>query len=619
MSEPSRSAPGVSRPWTQFFRQPPSRLLRHRAAPLVVVLVALLPVFSDIQQLTRVQQVLIYAIVAFGLNIGLGYAGEFAVAQPVVLGVAAYAAAILNVRAGWHSLATLPCAVVVGVAVGFVLSAPGFRLRGWYLTITTFFAAVIFPDLIQLFRGTTGGSEGLAGMDPLPGLPLTLGSSPSQFEYVLGIVVVLWLAMYNVYRSSWGVVLRAVRDAPLAAESCGIAVWRVKAAVAVVSSVPVAIAGWMIAHINGVVGPNSFGLNLTIVIIAAVVLGGSGSVWGPVVGIVVVELVALWIGPFSSYNALLVGLAVLVVSALLPAGVIPALVTVARRRLGLGRGLALAGVDVSAALPVAAADEADATAVAAPREGRGAVALGEVVYQAAGVTKRFAGLTVLAGADLTVHAGEVVGLVGPNGSGKTTLLNVITGHVRADAGEAHLFSRSTLGSTPHLLGSRGVRRSFQVPQLIGELSVLDNVRLGLLSGRRQQVLGGILRGPGYRARTRRDTARIVAVCRTVGLDDALLRQRVDELPLGLRRVVEVARALVSGPALVCLDEPAAGLAGPELARLGEVIRLAARTGSGVLLIEHNLSFVREVCDVVVEIRDGRVVPGAATSPVGAAR
>ena len=598
-----------------------SRLLRHRAAPLVVALLALLPVFSDIQQLTRVQQVLIYAIVAFGLNIGLGYAGEFAVAQPVVLGVAAYAAAILNVETGWSPLATLPCAVVIGVAVGFVLSAPGFRLRGWYLTITTFFAAVIFPDLIQLFRGITGGSEGLAGMDPLPGLQLTLGSSPSQFEYVLGIVVVLWLAMYNIYRSSWGVVLRAVRDAPLAAESSGIAVWRVKAAVAVVSSVPVAIAGWMIAHINGVVGPNSFGLSLTIIIIAAVVLGGSGSVWGPVVGIVVVELVALWIGPFSSYNALLVGLAVLVVSALLPAGVIPALITVARWRLGLGRGLALAGVDVAAALPPPSpggsqADEAD---IGGPRDGREEVAAGDVVYQASGVTKRFAGLTVLAGADLTVRAGEVVGLVGPNGSGKTTLLNVITGHVRADAGEAHLFSRPTLGSTPHLLGSRGVRRSFQVPQLIGELSVLDNVRLGLLGGRRQQILVGILRGPRYRAATRRDTARIVAVCRTVGLDDTLLRQRVDELPLGLRRVVEVARALVSGPALVCLDEPAAGLAGPALARLGEVIRLAARTGSGVLLIEHNLSFVREVCDVVVEIRDGRVVPGAATDPVGAAR
>jgi branched-chain amino acid transport system permease protein len=527
------------------------------------------------------------------------------------MGVAAYAAAILNVERGWNSLATLPCAVVIGVAVGFALSAPGFRLRGWYLTITTFFAAVIFPDLIQLIGGITRGSDGLAGIGPLPGLPLTLGSSPSEFEYVLGIVTVLWLGMYNIYRSSWGVVLRGVRDAPLAVESCGISVRRVKAAVAVVSNVPVAIAGWLIAHISSVVGPDTFGLSLTIVIIAAVVLGGSGSVWGPVVGIVVVELVALWIGPFSSYNALLVGLAVLVVSALLPAGVVPALAVQARRWLGLGRGLAFAGVDIAAGQPPA---EALAPAPE-PEPSRDGETIGQPVYQASGVTKRFAGLTVLNGADLTVHAREVVGLVGPNGSGKTTLLNIITGHVKADAGEAALFERPVLGSSPHLLGSRGVRRSFQVPQLIGELSVLDNVRLGLLGGRRQQIIGGLLRGPSYRARTRRDTARVVAVCRTVGLDDSLLRQRVDELPLGLRRVVEVARAVVSGPVLVCLDEPAAGLAGPELARLGDVIRQVARSGSGVLLVEHNAAFVREVCDVMVEIRDGRVLPGPAPDPV----
>jgi branched-chain amino acid transport system permease protein len=596
-----------------MFKLSPVRLPRHRTAPLVILLVALLPLFADIQQLTRVQTVMIYAIVAFGLNIGLGYAGEFAVAQPVVLGVAAYAASILNVERHWSSLQTLPAAIVIGAAVGFILSAPGFRLRGWYLTITTFFAAVVFPDLIQFFRGITGGTEGLAGMDPLPGLQLTLGSSPEQFEYVLGIVVVLWLAMYNIYRSSWGVVLRGVRDAPRAAESCGIAVWRVKAAVAVVSSIPVAIAGWMVAHINGVVGPNSFNLNLTIVIIAAVVLGGSGGVWGPIVGIAVVEIVALWIGPFSSYNALLVGLAVLVVSVLLPAGVVPSLVTAARGRLGLVRGAALAGVDVNAGLPT----PSEPVAHAAPVAGRAAA--GEVVYQARAVTKRFAGLTVLDGADLTVHAGEVVGLVGPNGSGKTTLLNVITGHIKADQGEARLFHRDALGNSPHRLSNHGVRRSFQVPQLIGELSVIDNVRLGLLGGRTQQIVGALLRGPAYRTRTRRDTARVVATCRAVGLDDALLRQRVDELPLGLRRVVEVARAVVSGPALVCLDEPAAGLAGPELARLGDVIRRAAEDGSGVLLVEHNLSFVREVCDVVVQIRDGRVTPGPTQDPVGAQR
>lgn len=577
-----------------------SRLLRHRGAPLVIVLVALMPLFADVSQLARVQQVLIFAAVAFGLNVGLGYAGEFAVAQPVVLGVAAYTSAILNVVVGWSALVTLPCSVGAGVAVGFALSAPGFRLRGWYLTITTFFAAVVFPDVVQFFRNITNGSEGLAGISPLPGLPLTLGSSPEQFEYLLGIVVVLWLAMYNIYRSTWGVVLRAVRDAPLAAESCGVSVARVKASVAVVSSVPVAIAGWMFAHVSGVISPNSFGISLTIVIIAAVVLGGSGTVWGPVVGIVVVELVALWIGPFSSYNALLVGLAVLVVAATLPEGVIPGLSTLLRRKFGRGETAAKAGVDVyrplvEQDLPPLQADETR------PRST-------EVAYATAGVHKSFAGLRVLSDAGLSVRAGEVVGLVGPNGSGKTTLLNIITGHIKADDGSAELFGEDVMGRAPHSLSARGIRRSFQIPQLVGELSVIDNVRLGLLGGRSQQIMTGLFRLPRYRRRTAADTARVIAFCQTLGMDSTLLRSRVDGLPLGMRRVVEVARAIVSGPALVCLDEPAAGLAGQDLAALGEVIRTAARTGSGVLLVEHNLAFVREICDVVVEIEEGRIAP-----------
>lgn len=577
-----------------------SSVLRHRGAPLFVLLVALMPLFSDVSQLTRVQLVLIYAAVGFGLNIGLGYAGEFAVAQPVVLGVAAYTAAILNVTLGWSSLATLPCAVGAGVVVGFALSAPGFRLQGWYLAITTFFAAVVFPDVVQFFRGTTNGSEGLAGISPLPGLGLTLGSSPQQFEYVLGIVVLLWLAMYNIYRSTWGVVLRAVRDAPLAAESCGVSVVRVKAAVALVSSAPVAIAGWMFAHVSGVISPNSFGLNLTIVIIAAVILGGFGTVWGPVIGIVVVELVALWIGPFSSYNALLVGVTILVVAAVMPEGIIPGLSALLRRRFGHGRGVAIAGVDVACSI-------ADQALPPVKRVGSDHRA-GEVVYETAGVDKSFAGLRVLDGAGLSVRVGEVVGLVGPNGSGKTTLLNIITGYIKADNGSARLFGQEVLGRTSHSLSVRGIRRSFQIPQLVGELSVIDNVRLGLLGGRSQQIIVGMFRFPRYRRRAQRDTAQIIAFCGALGMEQAILRSRVDELPLGLRRVVEVARAIVSGPALVCLDEPAAGLAGQELAKLGQVIRMAARTGSGVLLVEHNLGFVREVCDVIVEIQDGQITP-----------
>jgi ABC-type branched-subunit amino acid transport system ATPase component len=229
------------------------------------------------------------------------------------------------------------------------------------------------------------------------------------------------------------------------------------------------------------------------------------------------------------------------------------------------------------------------------------------------VRKRFFGVSVLEGVDLAIRRGEVVGLIGPNGSGKTTLLNVITGHIPADEGTVTLFDKPVLGLPPHAIAARGVRRTFQVPRLIGEMSVIENVRLGLLGARSQNVLGSIFQPPSYRARVRSHRQQIDEVCDLVGIPPQLRDQRVDGLPLGTRRVVEVARAVVSGPAIVCLDEPGAGLGGTELDRLGLVMRRVADAGSAVLVIEHNLAFVRQVTDRVVEMQDGRVVTSLAPS------
>jgi len=583
-------------------------------AAVVIILAALLPEYAGVSELTRVQQVLLYVMVAFGLNIGLGYAGEFAVAQPVVLGFSAYTAGVLNTHYGLGPWLTLPCSVVGGCLVGFALSAPGFRLRGWYLAITTFFAAVIFPDVVNLCQSLTGGTNGLAGIAPLPGVGLVLGSSSHQYWIILGITVVLLVGMYNLSRSTWGVILRGLRDAPLATEACGVNVVATKALVSIVSSFPVALAGWTWAHAYTVISTSSFSLNIGIVIVAGVVLGGMGSVWGPIIGTVIVEIVSLWIGPFSSYNPLVVGIAIIVFTIGLPRGIVHAWGASTARlasRLGwifatpaaaLAEAVAAGGSDgpSTASLP-------DATA-SAPGSDAG-VAPGAVIFATRGIRKRFAGISVLEGVDLTIRRGEVVGLVGPNGSGKTTLLNVVTGHIPADEGEVLLFDKPVLGLSPHTIAARGVRRTFQVPRLIGEMSVIENIRLGLLGARSQNVIGGIFQLPGYRARTRAQRRDIDAVCDLVGLPPALRDQRVDGLPLGTRRVVEVARAVVSGPAIVCLDEPGAGLGGAELDRLGQVMRRVADAGSGVLVIEHNLAFVKRVTDRVVEMQDGRVVAG----------
>jgi ABC-type branched-subunit amino acid transport system ATPase component/ABC-type branched-subunit amino acid transport system permease subunit len=615
---PSRLAKGLV---GLTVRQP--RRSRWSLAIVVIAIVALLPEYAGVDELSRVQQILLYAMVAFGLNIGLGYAGQFAVAQPVVLGVAAYTAGIMSSEHNVSPWVTLPAAIFTGCLTGFLLSAPGVRIRGWYLAVTTFFAAAVFPDVVDFFSNTTGGTNGLAGIHPLPGVGLVLGTSSTEYWIILGFTLVLLLGMYNLSRSTWGVILRGVRDAPLATEACGINVSLTKAIVSIVASVPVAVAGWATAHAAGVISTDAFSLNLSIIIVAGVVIGGMGSVWGPVIGTVLVEIISLWIGPFSDYNNLLVGAAVVFFAIVMPLGIVHAYGALMARissRLGWKFPAPVAGsapppgltTDTTAAPSPIVTSSPDAHRELPPggafeNTEAGQRHAGDVIFEITNVRKHFSGVSVLDSVDLVIRAGEVVGLTGPNGSGKTTLLNIITGHVSADEGQALLFGGSILGRSPHAIAARGVRRTFQVPRLIGALSVVENIRLGLLGARRQEVIGSIFQLPGYRARTRRQLARIEQVCDLVNLDPQIRDQRVDSLPLGIRRVVEVARAVVSGPAIVCLDEPGAGLGGEELVRLGAVMRRVADSGSGVLVIEHNLDFVRNVTDRVVEMLDGRVV------------
>jgi ABC-type branched-subunit amino acid transport system permease subunit len=532
-------------------RQP--RRSRWTLALVVIAFAALLPAYAGVDELSRVQQILLYAMIAFGLNIGLGYAGQFAVAQPVVLGVAAYTAGIMSAEHNVSPWVTLPAAILTGCLTGFLLSAPGVRIRGWYLAVTTFFAAAVFPDVVDFFSSSTGGTNGLAGIQPLPGVGLVLGTSPTEYWIILGITLVLLLGMYNLSRSTWGVILRGVRDAPLATEACGINVSLTKAIVSIVASVPVAVAGWATAHTAGVISTDAFSLNLSIIIVAGVVIGGMGSVWGPVIGTVLVEIISLWIGPFSDYNNLLVGAAVVFFAIAMPLGIVHAYGALTARisgRLGwrfpapVAKGTTQFAVTtdmIDAPGPIETPGPGaggELAPVGAFENGNGSQRhAGEVIFEITNVRKHFSGVSVLEDVDLVIRAGEVVGLTGPNGSGKTTLLNIITGHVSADGGRALLFGGSILSRSPHAIAARGVRRTFQVPRLIGALSVIENIRLGLLGARRQEVIGSIFQLPGYRARTRRQLARIEQVCDLVNLDPEIRDQRVDSLPLGVRRVV----------------------------------------------------------------------------------
>jgi branched-chain amino acid transport system permease protein len=454
--------------------------------------------------------------------------------------------------------------------------------------VISFFAIAVMPDVLEAFAPLTGGSSGLVGISPMQvGNAILPGWA--VYEVILVTAVVTWLATRSLVTSGWGIVLRGARDHPVATASSGVNLQLTRAWVYVLLAIPCGLAGVEFAHSQLYLTPSNFTFNMILLLIGGVFLGGRGTLWGPLIGIAIFEGITFWIGPFSGLNQLLLGAGVLVAALGFRGGV------VATARRWLGR-LRRRRPNPDGVVRLEAVET-----ISLPRLERAAG------LRVQGVTKSFGVNRVLRSVDLEVRAGRVLALIGPNGSGKTTLLNVVSGFVRKDAGRITLNGHDVAGASPHRTARMGLGRTFQVPRLVDELTVAQNVELGILGADRQRVLGSLLGTPWERARARHRRGRARDVCRFLGFPDEFVDTRASSLPLGLKRIVEIGRAIASDAPVVCLDEPAAGLNDAERLRLAAVLRGLAAAGRAVLLIEHNTRFVLDACDDVVLLENGAVV------------
>jgi branched-chain amino acid transport system ATP-binding protein len=222
------------------------------------------------------------------------------------------------------------------------------------------------------------------------------------------------------------------------------------------------------------------------------------------------------------------------------------------------------------------------------------------------LTVRFGGLTALSGLDLGVDPGALVALIGPNGAGKTTAFNVISGVYPPTSGAVRLLGQPISGLPPHSIARLGVARTFQNIRLFRGLSALDNVRAAL-AGALRSGMRDVLRGPGWRAGERALEARARDLLARLNLQ-ASAEARADSLPYGEQRRLEIARALATGPELLLLDEPAAGMNPAEKQELRALIRrLRAEFGLTILLIEHDVQFVMDLCDRIAVLDHGEKI------------
>jgi branched-chain amino acid transport system ATP-binding protein len=513
-------------------------------------------------------------VVGVGLNILLGLSGQISFGHVGFFAIGAYTTGILT-SIGYGFWPGFVAAGLLTGAIGALLAVPALRVTGPYLAMVTIaFAFIIEHGAIE-WRELTGGANGLMAFDK----PEVFGHTFSEEDLASFAVVVAGLALVLFWRlryGGWGVAMRAVRDSEIAAQSVGLDPLRLKATSFILSAVLAGLAGGIFTPLNGFISPGSFPFSQSILFILAVVVGGSGTILGPVVGAAIVVLLPEFLADMAEYRLLLFGALLLGVLWAAPRGVVGSITRwfdVEDERVAKPSGRHLADI--------LGRDES-----------------GRQSLEVNGLSRAFGGIKAASDVSFTAAPGQVTSIIGPNGAGKTTVLNLVSGFYVPDAGSIRLGDAELSGQPAHQVSRAGIARTYQTTHLFGELSVLDNVLIALRNGR----LGHLL------SRNSDDDAVRTAedLLAFVGYRGPLARQ-ASALPHVDRRLVEIARALATQPRVLLLDEPAAGLAMEDKAALARLLREIGDVGITVILVEHDMSLVMDVSDHIVVLDGGELL------------
>ena len=568
-------------------------LARPRLLGLVVLAVVawLLPYRLNIYWISVADTALLFALLAIGMGLVMGIAGQVNLAQIAFFGVGAYATAILTTHDGYGFWTAALVALVATVATGLVVGTPALRVQSHYLGIVTLGLAVAFVDWITN-APVTGGDSGISGIPtpPLFGIDL---SSQYLYYYLELIVLAFGLAFgLFVVRTPLGRRMRAMRDDALAAGSSGAEIGVLRMIAFVLASAYGGAAGVLYAGLIHYIAPETFSIADMFLLLAMVIIGGRQSLAGCVAGAIGLTIAQQELINLAAYAQLGYGLLVVLVVVFAPTGLagIPARVAgwYTSRRVPDGPAAVL---EPFRALP--GLDEAGA-------------ARDEVLLEVSGLVKRFRGVTAVNDVSLSVRAGEILGVVGPNGSGKTTLFNVISGLYRPSAGRVLLGGRVISGARPYRISRLGVARTFQHLRLFRNLTVRENLLVALDRTRTWWSWRYVCWPFGVWRHERSLSRRADGLLACFGLAQ-FGGARPAALPYGIQRRLELARAMAAAPRLLLLDEPAAGLNGEEQRQLAEIVRSIRDSGVTVVLIEHNMGLVMSLCERVVVLDSGTVI------------
>ena len=547
------------------------------AATLALTVLAIF--FADGYQLYVIALLGLTAVVGVGLNVILGLTGQISLGHVGFYAIGAYVTSILTVTHGWSFWPSFLLAGAAAGAAGVLLAIPALRVTGPYLAMVTIAFGFVVEQGAAEWKEVTGGWNGIMNIPA----PAAFGYAFDERAIALFVVAFTTAALVLFARlkaSPWGLAMRAVRDSEIAGQSLGLDLVRIRTMAFALSAVLAGLAGAIFASMTNFISPESFPFFQSILFLLVVMIGGSGTVLGPLFGAVVVVLLPEFLSFLAEYRLLFVGALLLAVLWLAPEGVAGAI------------GRFTAGPP-----PARAARAGGFDAAAFLAGGRSGEALRVEDLRIA-----FGGVQAVTGVGLTARAGEVTSIIGPNGAGKTTLLNLMGGFYRPDSGRILLGGRDLAGRPSHVVARAGIGRTYQTTQLFPRMSVSENLLVALRGGR----LGSI--GPALFGRRRDEGLHEAAegLLAFAGYEGAVGRP-AGALPHVDKRLVEIARALATRPRVLMLDEPTAGLSRADTGRVGALLRRIAAAGVAVILVEHDMNLVMGVSDHVVVLDAGRAI------------
>lgn len=551
--------------------------LRAAIVPGLLVLMAMagvaLAFVLDGYSLLVMTLIALTTVVGVGLNILIGLSGQISFGHVAFYAIGAYTSALLTM-AGWPLAPAMLAAAGLSAAVGALLAIPAIRVSGPYLAMVTIaFAFMVHHGLIE-WRSLTGGANGLAGI-PMPdiaGLPADIG-----LALLATGLMILALGLYQrLLHSGWGRAMRAVRATEIAARSLGFNPLQTKTLAFALSALCAGLAGSLLAPLMMFINPESFPFSQSILFVLAVIVGGAGTVFGPLLGALLIVLVPELLSGMAEMRLLLFAGVLLGVLWLAPTGILGAL-QARWARPPLLRA------------PV----RSDWSRLGAFFGSEEATARG---LEVEAISIRFGGVRAAENVSLRARPGQVTSIIGPNGAGKTTVLNMISGFYAPDAGGIRL-GRALAGLPAWKIARAGIARTYQTTQLFGDMSVLDNLLVAMQRGRIRDCWRG--RDPGQQSLA-------LELLALVGYR-GLVHVRADSLPHVDRRLVEIARALATQPRVLLLDEPAAGLGRADTDALADLLRTIAGFGIAVILVEHDMPLVMTVSDEILVLDSGQPI------------